>query len=68
MQVLTEDHPEANGRVPQSSDVEYILKFLLEDGTTLEVRMGTKGFENITNLLFDMLSNRPSHEDGKILE
>lgn len=61
---LTDDHPEANGRKPQSGEVEYIMRFPLEDGRELVIRAGQKTFDVHTDLMIDMLSRRPSHSDG----
>lgn len=36
----------------------------MEDGRDLVLKIGHEGFETTTNLLFDMLSNAPSHHDG----
>lgn len=62
----TRDHPEANGRKPQNGETEYIMKFMLEDGRILGVRMGQAGFEIQSQLLLDMLSERPSYSDGSM--
>lgn len=62
---ITEDHPEAHGREPQHGESAYVLRFPLQDGgTELVVMVGERGFQNLTQLLFDMLSNAPSHSDG----
>lgn len=62
----TKDHPEANGRKAKAGEQEYVATFPLEDGSFLRVRMGQEGFNNTTNLLTDMLTNAPSHDDGSI--
>jgi hypothetical protein len=62
----TADHPEANGAKPSPGDKQYPLQFPLEDGRTLTVRMGQRGFDTITSLLMDMLTEAPSHSDGSI--
>lgn len=64
LHLRTTDHPEANGRKPQPGEVEYPLRFPLDDGRELVLRIGQKGFETMTDLLVDMLSNAPSHNDG----
>lgn len=53
----TIDHPEANGRKPLAGEHEYPLRFPLEDGRELVLSIGEKGFQTLTNLLMDMLSN-----------
>jgi hypothetical protein len=62
----TPDHPEAFGRTAQKGDVEYPVTFPLENGDSVTIRMGESGFQTLTNLLTDMLANRPSHDDGSI--
>jgi hypothetical protein len=64
LELLTEDHPTANGRTPQAGDKEYALRFPLEDGRELVIRMGGQGFETLTQLLMDMLAGVPSYNDG----
>jgi hypothetical protein len=60
----TKDHPEANGRKPKFGEAEYQCTFPIEDGRFVTIRMGQAGFDNTTNLLMDMLSNAPNHDDG----
>lgn len=36
----TKDHPLANGRKAEIGDVEWTLKFPMEDGTTLHLKVG----------------------------
>jgi hypothetical protein len=62
----TYDHPEANGRSPVPGEQEYQIKHTLEDGTLLTLRMGRLGWETLTNLMIDMLSEAPSHDDGSL--
>jgi hypothetical protein len=64
LELLTEDHPKANGRAAQRGDVEYAIRFPLEDGRELIVRMGRHGFDAVTQLLMDMLAGAPSYNDG----
>lgn len=52
----TKDHPQANGREALLGERAFPLHFPLEDGSELVVHMGQKGFDSITQLLFDMLS------------
>jgi len=54
LRVLTKDHPEANGRIPQRGDVEYGFTFPLEDGCTLEVRMGQETLDKFREFLGSM--------------
>lgn len=61
--VRTHDHPEAGGRQPLPGEVEYPLTFTLDTGETLTVRMGQRGFDTVTDLLVDMLSNASPHDD-----
>lgn len=62
----TKDHPEANGRKPQVGDQAYDLVFTLENGDFLRIKMGKEGFDNVTNLLMDMLTEAPPHNDGSV--
>ena len=62
--LVTIDHPEANGRKPLAGEVEYPMRFPLDDGRELVLKVGQAGFDTLTNLLFDMLSEAPSHNDG----
>ncbi len=64
LHLRTEDHPEANGRKPRVGEQAYGLRFPLEDGRELVLSVGQSGFDTLTNLLFDMLSEAPSHNDG----
>jgi hypothetical protein len=66
MLLRTKDHPEANGRKPVHGDKEYRVIFPLESGEILTVCMGQEGFDKTTNLLMDMLTNAPSHDDGSL--
>jgi hypothetical protein len=60
----TPDHPEANGRVPLKGETEYVVRFPTEDGKELVVRCGQKGYDNLGQLLLDMMANAPSYGDG----
>jgi hypothetical protein len=62
--LATVDSPLANGRKPVSGDVEYPMRFPLDDGRELVLSIGEAGFNTLTDLLMDMLSARPSHSDG----
>lgn len=62
--IRTIDHPEANERKPVFGEQEYTLHFTKENGLVCLVKMGQAGFDITTNLLLDMLSNAPSHDDG----
>ena len=64
VEILTEDHPTANGRKPETGEQEYCLRFPTEDGKELVVRMGQKGFDSLTQMIFDMLTEAPSYNDG----
>lgn len=64
LHLRSEDHPEANGRIPVAGDHAYGLRFTLEDGRELVLSIGEQGFQTLTNLLFDMLTDAPSHNDG----
>jgi hypothetical protein len=55
----TPDHPEASGRKPQGGETEYPVSFPLEGGGELVVKLGERGFQNLTNVLMDMLSDAP---------
>lgn len=62
----TKDHPEANGRQPQSGDQEYCLVFPIEDGRFLSVKMGREGFEHISQFILDAMANTPSYGDDSV--
>lgn len=62
----TQDSPEANGREPQKGDVMYSFYFVLDNGDVVKIQMGEKGFSAHTDLLLDMLSNAPEHDDGSV--
>ncbi len=62
----TQDHPEANGRKALAGESEYPLTFTLDSGELLTVRLGQAGFDTVTNLLMDMISRAPSHDDGSL--
>lgn len=66
MLLRTKCHPEANGRKPQRGDSCYTVHFPLESGEQLTVEMGQSGFDTVTGLLMDMLTNAPEHDDGSI--
>ncbi len=66
MKLRTKCHPEANGRKPRPPDQAYMVHFPLENGETLTVEMGQDGFDTLTNLLMDMLTNAPEHDDGSL--
>ena len=51
MEVFTEDHPGANGRVPKDQEIAWVIQLPLADKSTLIVRMGKKS----RDLLFGML-------------
>ncbi len=60
------DHPEANGRKPTVGDVDYELRVPLEDGRELVLQMGSTSYDALGNFLIDLLSERPSYNDGSI--
>lgn len=60
----TEDHPESFGRKAAIDDIEYTLRFPLEDGRELVLKIGNTGFQTLTNMLVDMLANTPSYGDN----
>lgn len=60
----TVDHPEANGRKPVNGDVEYQLRFPLEDGRELVVKFGKDGYDNLTQIVTSMMIGEPSYGDG----
>jgi hypothetical protein len=60
----TVDHPEANGRKSKQGEAQYPMRFPLEDGRELVLTLGEAGFQTLTDLLMDMLSHAPSHNDG----
>lgn len=68
LHLRTEDHPEAKGRTPRSGETEYPLRFPLDDGRELVLHLGQKGFDTITQLLLDFLTNAPSYTDGSCNE
>lgn len=62
----TKDHPEANGREPQSGDSAFRLSFPLENGDQLFVHMGRAGFEQIAQFILDEMADTPSYGDGSV--
>lgn len=66
LEFLTTDHPQANGRKALAGETEYPMTFTTDKGDQIIIRMGQSGFETITNLLTDMLTNAPSHDDGTL--
>lgn len=65
---ITYDHPNANGRTPEKGELEYGLKFTLEDGSVLNVKMGEEGWNSLTDMMMDMLADTPSYDDGSLKE
>lgn len=53
----TKDHPEANGRKPEKGDVQYDLRFPLEDGTKLHVLMGREGIKRVQTVVLEELAD-----------
>lgn len=62
--ILTQDHPEANGRKPQAGEAQYILRFPTDDGKELVLKMGQGCMSTLQDLFFDMLTDKPSYNDG----
>lgn len=62
--IRTNCHPEANGRKARIGDVGYELRFPMEDGRELVVKFGTAGYEVLSQLLLDMMTEAPSYTDG----
>lgn len=51
LEVMTKDHPEANGRHPKIGEQQWTITMPLADGTQLLIHMGKKS----RDLLFGML-------------
>lgn len=51
---FTKDHPEANGRTPQSGEHEYTLTFPLADGSSLYIRCGEESLDKFREFLGSM--------------
>lgn len=66
MILRTKCHPEANGRTPQLTDTAYTVRLPLENGEILTVEMGQKGFDTLSSLIMDMLTDAPEHDDGSL--
>jgi hypothetical protein len=66
MTLKTKDCPDANGRTPQLGDVKYTLALPLENGETLFLELGSKGYEQMGQQLLDMMTNTPSYSDGSV--
>ena len=47
----TKDHPQANGRKAQPGEQQWIIRFPIEDGTELVVRMGKQGRDTFYGML-----------------
>ena len=62
----TEDHPQANGRKPQVGDTEYVIRFTLECGEVLCIKLGKEAWECHTQMVMDMLTETPSYSDGSL--
>lgn len=52
--IYTKDHPEANGRTPQSGEHAYTFTFPLADGASLEVHMGDESISKFRDFLGSM--------------
>lgn len=59
----TKDHPEANGRTPKKGEQEFSLKFPLENGDVLVVKMGKEGWDTVGQFILDEAIDRPSYSD-----
>lgn len=62
--LYTNDHPEANGRKPLPADVAYEMRLPLADGRELVLHFGSVTYDVLGNFLIDLLSERPSYNDG----
>lgn len=58
----TPDHPGVSGQ----GNIVYPVVFPTEQGFALRIEMGQAGFDQITDLLMDMLTGAPPHSDGSI--
>lgn len=66
MQLRTKDHPEANGRSPQTGDHEWVFNFPLENGDTLFLKMGDEGLKNLRHVVLDQMIDEntdPNYND-----
>lgn len=61
---VTHDHPEANGRKPIEGEQGFSLKFPLENGDLLIVKMGKVGWDTVGQFILDEAIDRPSYSDG----
>lgn len=52
----TPDCPTANGREPVAGERMYEVRFPLEDGRTLLVQTGEVGYQNLGQVLLDMMA------------
>jgi hypothetical protein len=66
MILRTKCHPEANGRKPRPPDQAYVVRLPLENGEILTIEMGQHGFDTLSSLIMDMLTNAPEHDDGSL--
>lgn len=62
----TPDHPAANGRTPTAGEVCYPLSFTTENGTLVRIELGQAGFDSVTQILLDLLTNAPPYDDGSL--
>lgn len=65
-EILTRDHPEANGRKPKPGEQEFVFSFIAEDGHRFNVRMGAEGWRHHSQHVLDMLTEAPSYDDGSL--
>jgi len=62
----TQDHPEANGRLPEAGEHAYTFHFNLEDGRRVKLEIGEKGFQSLSQVIMDMLTDAPSYDSTQL--
>lgn len=58
-----EDHPEANGRIPQPGEHGYTLTFPLQDGSKLHVLCGKETLDRFSDMIGRMLIDNEASGD-----
>jgi hypothetical protein len=51
---LSRDHPAADGRTPVVGEVEYVLHIPVENGRTVELRLGQVCYEHFCRFIREM--------------
>jgi hypothetical protein len=60
------DHPEANGRIPQPGEQGWKYVFPLENGDKLYLLFGKETHDTFAQFILDELADTPSYGDGSV--